>query len=140
MPQIRAADGKYATSKSVWMEVVGVPELQEAMRAQERAMAAAWSMALKAGALLIQRDSVKRTPLEFGTLRKSCGTRAMGAGWETEVMVFYTASYAIYVHEILSNNHPIGEAEFLKKAVVTQANAVQELVKQIMEKHGYKPT
>ena len=138
MTRVRSGNGQYATSKSIWMEVVGAGELKAELQAQERSMAAAWSMALKAGALLVQRDSVIRTPLEWGTLRKSCNTRATGTGWDTEVMIYYTASYAIFVHEILTNRHPIGEAEFLKKAVISQANAVNELVRQIMEKHGYK--
>jgi hypothetical protein len=103
-------------------------------------MAAAWALSLRLGALLIQRESVKLTPLEFGTLRKSCQTRATGAGWDTAVTVFYTANYAVYVHEILTNHHPVGEAEFLKKAVIQQATAVNALVRDTMEKHGYKGT
>ena len=58
-----------------------------------------WGFALKAAGLLLQRESQKLVPVDFGFLKASAYTRATGTGLATVVQVGYTASYAVYVHE-----------------------------------------
>jgi hypothetical protein len=66
---------------------------------------------LKAG-LALQRESMKIVPIQTGNLRNSAFTRSEGSGFQTVVIVGYTAKYALFVHEILDNAH--GQ-EFNKK-------------------------
>lgn len=54
---------------------------------------------LKKAGLLLQRESQKMVPVEFGNLKASAYTRADGNGFSTQVTVGYTAAYALYVHE-----------------------------------------
>ncbi len=49
----------------------------------------------------LQAESMLLAPVEFGNLRASAFTRAVGRGWNTEVFVGYTAAYALYVHELV---------------------------------------
>ena len=48
---------------------------------------------------------MKIVPVQTGNLRASGYTRHTGSGIATVVEVGYTASYAIYVHEIVDNLH-----------------------------------
>ena len=57
---------------------------------------------------LLERYSKQRVPIQHGALRKSGSTRVEGAGWDTRVIVAYTADYAMYVHENTEAKH--GEA------------------------------
>jgi hypothetical protein len=43
--------------------------------------------------------------VRIGNLRASAGTRKEGSGKRTIVIVFYTAAYAVYVHENLDALH-----------------------------------
>ena len=63
---------------------------------------------LRGAGLILQRLSQKQVPVDQGILKNSAGTRAFGSGFRTEVKVFYTAAYAIFVHENLDALH--GEA------------------------------
>ena len=68
----------------------------------------------KAG-LAIFRESQKEVPVDTGNLKGSGFTRKIkGSGYTAEVAVGYTAAYAVYVHEVLTNAH--GRAYNLKHA------------------------
>lgn len=58
------------------------------------------SIGLRAAGLLLQRESQGLVPVDFGLLKASAYTRAVGSGWKTEVFVGYTAAYALRVHEL----------------------------------------
>jgi hypothetical protein len=65
--------------------------------------------------LLLQRTSQKIVPVDTGNLRASAFTRKEPIASQIIVTVGYTASYAIYVHEILTNRHKPGkQAKFLE--------------------------
>ena len=53
----------------------------------------------------IQRESMKIVPIHQGNLRASAYTRFTGSGMTTQVFVGYTASYALFVHEIVEYAH-----------------------------------
>ena len=73
--------------------------------------------------------SKRRTPVDHGYLRSGGHaksgenipepwvTKAKTQGGKTMVSLNYGASYAVYVHEILTNQHPVGQAKFLESAV-----------------------
>ncbi len=69
-------------------------------RQQER-IAAGMERGLKKAGLTLQRASMLLVPVEFGVLKASAFTRAVGTGYKTVVKVGYTARYAIYVHELV---------------------------------------
>lgn len=97
---------------------------------------------LMAGGLIIQGDSQKRVPVEYGNLRGSAYTRKAQDGSQA-VEVGYTASYAVFVHENMEQKlagqerpsglgvywGPKGEPKFLEKAVREKADAVVRAVR-----------
>lgn len=77
---------------------------------------------MKRAGLFIQRESQRIVPVQTGNLRASAFTRALGQGANFSVVVGYTASYAIFVHENLSAAH--GRAFNIKHAdKIARANS-----------------
>lgn len=74
---------------------------------------------LRAAGEKILDEAGERTPVDTGRLK---GSRAMvgptGSGNKIEVVLQYGTTYAIYVHERLELNHPVGQAKFLESAVI----------------------
>jgi len=70
--------------------------------------------------------SLSRTPWEFGDLKRSAHVKLpVTKGGATSVELAYGTDYAIYVHEIESNQHPRGgQAKFLQSAVEERATAL----------------
>lgn len=70
---------------------------------------------LKKAGLAIFREAQKEVPVDTGNLKGSGFTRKIkGSGYTAKVAVGYTAAYAVYVHEVLTNAH--GRAYNLKHA------------------------
>jgi hypothetical protein len=97
------------------VKVVGVEEIKKKLREASVTMGFKIQRGqIKAG-LFLQRESQKVVPIEFGVLMNSAGTKAIGASWFTDVIVYYTASYAVYVHERTELKHKKGKmAKFLE--------------------------
>lgn len=71
---------------------------------------------MKKAGLFVQRESQKIVPVDTANLKSSAGTAQQGDGFDTVVMVFYTADYAIYVHERTDLRHAKGKfAKFLER-------------------------
>lgn len=88
---------------------------------------------IKAG-LFLQRQSQKIVPIETSTLKNSAGTRALGSGWMTAVVVFYTASYAVYVHERTELRHAPGKkAKFLEEPARRYMSIILRIISGEME-------
>lgn len=79
--------------------VKGVKEMMAKLKAKRELYARNTGIGLKRGGLLIQRKSQLKVPVDFGILKASAFTRADGEGFDTRVIVGYTAAYAIFVHE-----------------------------------------
>lgn len=85
---------------------------------------------VKAG-LHLQRKSQQIVPVDTGNLRNSAFTRKQGTGDNVDVIVGYTAAYAIYVHENLEARHgvriaagrDIDTGRFTGKQITTQLQA-----------------
>ena len=70
---------------------------------------------LKSGGVFLERESRKIVPVQLGNLKASSFTRNIGGtGFRTDIIVGYTAEYAVYVHEDLEKAH--GEAFNIKHA------------------------
>ena len=66
----------------------------------------------------ILRESTTRVPVDTGFLRASGRMKVYKANkYGASGFIGYHAPYAIYVHEILTNRHPVGEAKYLENSI-----------------------
>lgn len=79
--------------------ITGVYSIVAELKHYTNRMAIGVGVGLREAGALLQRESQKLAPVEFGNLRASAYTVARGVGFQTSVDVGYTASYALYVHE-----------------------------------------
>lgn len=82
---------------------------------------------LKAG-FFLQAKSQDVVPVKFGILKNSAFTRMEGGGMDTNVIVGYTANYAIYVHEIDAKHKPGKIYKFLEKPMRDNADTIVGIV------------
>lgn len=94
------------------------------------------------GALIIERESNKRVPIETGVLRASSYVRKNQDGRKS-VVIGYSSSYAIFVHENMEMTlkglprpsgigvywGPKGEAKFLERAIAEKSKEVLEVIR-----------
>ena len=74
--------------------------------------------------------SIRRTPVDTGNLRATGHVKPPERrGGTVTVLLAYGTDYAIYVHEILTSNHPVGRAKFLESAVKDQAKGMGRRMK-----------
>jgi hypothetical protein len=82
---------------------------------------------LVAGAMLEEGEAMmatakRDTPVDTGTLRASGHVETPQVGFgQVTVTLAYGTDYAVYVHEIRDNQHPVGKAKFLEDAVKAAA-------------------
>jgi len=60
---------------------------------------------LKLGGIYLQRKSQQIVPVQLGPLKASAFTRDIGTVRRPDVIVGYTANYAVFVHEDLEKAH-----------------------------------
>jgi hypothetical protein len=71
------------------------------MRAEEKAQEKRITVGLKRAGLFVQRESQRLVPVDTGNLKASAFTRTIKtASGDVDVLVGYTAAYALYVHEM----------------------------------------
>lgn len=90
---------------TVIAQLKGADQVLRNMKSARKKLVAATVRGLKKGGLFLQRESQKIVPVDTGNLRGSAFTRALGSGERTDVIVGYTAAYAVYVHENLEAKH-----------------------------------
>lgn len=79
--------------------VQGVDKVVANLRIAGRKIADRISAGLYKAGLYLQRESQLIVPVQLGNLKASAYTRKLGSGERTDVIVGYTASYAVFVHE-----------------------------------------
>lgn len=85
--------------------------------------------------LFLQRQSQLIVPVDTGALRSSAYTRRMPIADPIIVVVGYTQSYAIYVHENLWSWHAVGTyAKYLEYPARVFRNEMRAIVEQEMKK------
>jgi hypothetical protein len=85
--------------------------------------------------LRIERTAVQLTPRDTSNLRDTRQTTivATSKGWVA--IIRYgpegekSSNYAVYVHEILENYHPIGQAKFLEEALKRHASEAETVLR-----------
>lgn len=101
--------------------ITGAPNLQLTLMQTKQHLRKFIAAALYAEALKIQRESMKRTPVDTGALRASHVTRiAQDDDDAIEVIIQVggpSASYAVHVHEDLEAAHTVGQAKFLESSL-----------------------
>ena len=79
----------------------------------------------------VKTDAIKKTPVDTGNLRGSFYTKPLVFKKDYPAgEIGNTAEYAVYVHENLESNHPVGEAMYLGKAIVENKNEILRLITQ----------
>ena len=111
----------HVTGVSSIMAKLRVGGLQQGMIMESR---------LKKAGLFVQRESQKVVPVEFGVLKNSAFTRKLkGVGFTADIIVGYTAHYAVYVHENLQARHKSGKtAKYLENSIKLNRRKILAIV------------
>jgi len=111
------------------VKVTGVEEIKKNLVRASINVHVGLARGLKKAGLLVQRESQKIVPVDLGNLKASAFTRKMGSGLGVCVLVGYTASYAVYVHENLEAKHKPGKtAKFLEKAAKENKDNIIKII------------
>jgi hypothetical protein len=117
---------------AVLTTISGVNTVINNLRRSRRVLGDRVSVGLRKGALFLQRKSQEIVPVDLNNLRPSAFTRNVGGkGFQTDMVVGYTADYAVYVHEDLEAKHKPG-----KKAKYLEGPAMEfkdDIIKVIAE-------
>lgn len=82
--------------------VLGLPEIIANLGKVQATAGVRVEAGLKAAGLMLQGESQRLAPVEFGNLKASAYTVARGAGFNAVVEVGYMAAYAAFVHELVA--------------------------------------
>ena len=111
------------------VKVFGVEEIKAAIKRADRRLSSAFGRGLIKAGLFLQRESQKIVPVDTSNLKNSAGTKSAGHGWYMEVVVYYTADYAVYVHERTELRHKEGKfAKFLEKPAREQKDRILKII------------
>jgi len=78
-------------------------------------------------ALTIQRRSQELTPVKYGHLRSSAGSYAYDTPKGPGAVIYYTAFYAVFVHEI-DKAYTVGQWKFLETAMKEKKAVVLKII------------
>lgn len=85
------------------------------------------ALGLTRGMMIVQAKSMNDTPVDTGNLKAS--QTVIPATPANLTATLHTAvPYAIPVHEILTNRHPVGMAKFMEFAVITEADKAFQMI------------
>ena len=116
------------------VKIIGVRNVMRNLKVGNAKMGKAFEAGLKAGGLLLQRESQKIVPIDTGALKGTARTRKIsGSGFETDMVVDYgsEADYSVYVHEDLNARHQKGkQAKYLEQPARLKRN---EIIKEIRD-------
>lgn len=110
----------------IGIDISGVTEVQQSMSRYASDAGQRFEKTLLVAGLIIQAEAQIRTPVDTSLLRNSARTRKKGTSFNTEVLVSFNTSYAVFVHEI-DIPHRIGEAFFLERAIEAKKKDIREL-------------
>lgn len=103
---------------TIKMTVSGLRRLQHNFDLAPQKMQDALSAGLYQEAMIIIGEAKKRTPVDTGRLRQTGYAAPPENGPRgPECECGFGTKYAVFVHEILSSYHPVGQAKFLESVV-----------------------
>jgi len=113
-------------------KVTGVRAIRAKLKQMSSALALKTGQALYQEALIEQKESMRRTPVDTGALRASHETsdfKFVGNTIEVAIKVGGPAApYAVTVHEDLEAHHKVGQAKFLESTLRESAPFMLERV------------
>lgn len=77
------------------------------------------ALGLTRGMMIVQGKSMDNTPVDTGNLKAS-QTVEPATPTSLVATLFTDVPYAVPVHEIMTNNHPVGMAKFMELAVQSE--------------------
>jgi hypothetical protein len=112
-----------ASIKITGDEVIRKALADEARKAPKAAGVALYKLATK-----VMRQSVARTPVLTGELRRSAYVTQPQPGGRPRIELGYGSEHALPVHEEVEVSHDDGEAKFLQRALdANRTTALQEI-------------
>lgn len=108
---------------SVNIQIKNLPQIRAAFAQAPRLMSSNWKQALIKSAVLVQSESMIRTPVLTGRLRASHEFRVTGGGFGMQAEVGPTANYGIFVHE---GTRFMRARPFLKQGAEASLNRIQD--------------
>jgi hypothetical protein len=81
-------------------------------------------------AVELQRESMQQVPVDFGTLKNSCVVTSEMINGNPVAAVAYQTEYAPYVHENMEAAHPVGNAKFLERPAMENAQRLVEIIRE----------
>jgi len=104
------------------LKLTGVSNLQRQLTKAAAQMGMSFEVNAKRAGLYILRESKKIVPVDTSTLKNSGFVRNVGGpGWAADVIVGYTAAYAVFVHERTDLKHKEGKTDHYLDKVIKDA-------------------
>jgi len=124
---------------NIKMKLLNVPQLQRSLKNYSDSLEKHFERGItKAGAWLL-RESKKIVPVDTNALRTSGIATKQHGGWRTTIIISYSTSYAIYVHEDLNARHAKGKsAKFLEKPFRTGLATMRKIIQDECKKAKFK--
>lgn len=120
------------------IEITGGKEILKNLHDVQASEARRLETGLVKAGFYLQRKSMLVVPVDTGALKNSAYTAKRFSGLRTEVYVGYTQSYAIYVHEIITNKHANGTmAKFLEYPMYWERETIRDIIQKELEGNGY---
>ncbi len=116
-------------------KIRGLAKLQKTLKAQTPRQVQKLSRGLYRAGRHLQAASMDIVPVLTGNLKGSADTSPPKVrGTIVEVKVYYTAGYALYVHENLTARHKPGkQAKFLEGPARTEQPMMKKIIQEAMQ-------
>lgn len=88
---------------------------------------AAAAQGITRGMMIVQGRSMDNTPVDTGNLKAS-QTVQPATPVDLTATLYTDVPYAIYVHEIMTNNHPVGMAKFMELALNSEGEKAVAMI------------
>jgi len=113
------------------MKIKGMDKVLKKLSKSKAVTAAGVERGLKQAGLFLQAHSQRICPIDTGNLRGSAFTRnAGGRGFKADIVVGYTANYAVYVHENLQARHkPPTQAKYLEQPAREKKDKIFRIIR-----------
>ena len=114
-----------------FFNITGVNKVLGKLKATSTVLSVEVGARLMMAGLFVQRESMKIVPVDTGNLKGTASTRNVGGiGWATDIVVAYSAEYAVMVHENLTARHKPGKrAKFLESIIREKRKEILAIVR-----------
>ena len=83
---------------------------------------------MRHAALVVRKRSQELTPVKTSNLKGSAGTEVYDTAKGLGAVIYYTAYYAVYVHEI-DKNYRVGQWKFLETALKEKSREIVSIIR-----------